>query len=178
MSAAGRGRAGAAHEAPLVDRRGRTVNRGSVNFNAYNARNFPYSLRQPPSDGNALGLVKFMFPNPWNIYLHDTPSKSLFDREVRAFSHGCIRLGDPFEFAYALLQPQSDDPQRLFQSQLKTGREGVVRLQAPLPVHLVYFTAWAAPSGRMNYRPDVYGRDAAIRAALAAAGVVPGDVRG
>ncbi|WP_418904121.1 L,D-transpeptidase family protein [Cereibacter sphaeroides] len=168
----------AAGHLKLIDSRGRVVNRGSVNFNAYNARNFPFSMRQPPSDGNALGLVKFMFPNPWNIYLHDTPSKSLFDREVRAFSHGCIRLGQPFDFAHALLAKQSDDPEGLVQSHLKTGKESVIRLEKPVPVHLVYFTAWAGPTGRMNYRPDIYGRDALIFDALTEAGVVPGAVQG
>ncbi|WP_097031394.1 L,D-transpeptidase family protein [Cereibacter ovatus] len=168
----------AAGHLKLIDSRGRVVNRGAVNFNAYNARNFPFSMRQPPSDGNALGLVKFMFPNPWNIYLHDTPSKSLFDREVRAFSHGCIRLGQPFDFAHALLSAQTDDPQALFQSQLGTGKESVIRLEVPVPVHLVYFTAWAGPMGRMNYRADIYGRDAAIFDALSRAGVVPGAVQG
>uniref|UniRef100_A4WRC2 Peptidoglycan-binding domain 1 protein n=2 Tax=Cereibacter TaxID=1653176 RepID=A4WRC2_CERS5 len=168
----------AAAHLKLIDSRGQVVNRGSVNFNAYNARNFPYSMRQPPSDGNALGLVKFMFPNPWNIYLHDTPSKSLFDREVRAFSHGCIRLAQPFDFAYALLARQSDDPEGLFQSHLRTGKETVVRLEEPVPVHLVYSTAWAGPTGRMSYRQDIYGRDGVILEALRAAGVVPGAVQG
>lgn len=162
----------------LVDRNGRAVSRGSINFNAYNARNFPFSMRQPPSDGNALGLVKFMFPNEWNIYLHDTPSKSLFDRQDRAFSHGCIRLADPFDFAYALLARQSDDPVGLFQSHLKSGHESTVRLDQPVPVHLVYFTAYSTAKGQMNYRRDVYGRDALIYEALTAAGVVLGPLQG
>src|SRR5690606_11900658 len=66
----------------IVDRSGRVVPRGSIDFSAYNERNFPYDMKQPPSDGNALGLVKFLFPNQWNIYLHDTPAKNLFQREV------------------------------------------------------------------------------------------------
>lgn len=168
----------AASHLMLVDRNGRAVNRGSINFNAYNARNFPYSMRQPPSDGNALGLVKFMFPNEWNIYLHDTPSKSLFDRQDRAFSHGCVRLADPFDFAYALLAPQSADPEGEFQALLKTGRESVVRLEQPVPVHLVYFTASSTARGQMNYRRDVYGRDGVIYEALSAAGVVLGPLQG
>ncbi|PTE22389.1 murein L,D-transpeptidase [Cereibacter changlensis JA139] len=168
----------AASHLVLVDRNGRAVNRGAVNFNAYNARNFPFSMRQPPSDGNALGLVKFMFPNQWNIYLHDTPSKSLFDREARAFSHGCIRLADPFDFAYALLAAQTDDPEGLFQGHLRSGKETVVRLDQPVPVHLVYFTAYSSAKGKMNYRRDVYGRDGVIYEALTAAGVVLGPLQG
>jgi L,D-transpeptidase YcbB len=142
-----------------------------VDFSAYTAANFPFALRQPPMDGNALGKVKFMFPNPYNIYLHDTPSKSLFAKEVRAFSHGCIRLGDPFDFAYTLLGRQTDAPQATFKSYLDKGRENELRLDAPVPVHLVYFTAWPNAAGGMDYFRDIYGRDAAIFAALNEAGV-------
>ena len=73
-------------------------------------------MKQLPSTTNALGLVKFMFPNPYNIYLHDTPAKDLFMKEVRDFSHGCIRLHEPFDFAYALLEKQTDEPQSEFQN--------------------------------------------------------------
>ncbi|WP_136635721.1 L,D-transpeptidase family protein [Pseudooceanicola onchidii] len=155
----------------LINARGQVVDRGSVNFAAYNARNFPFDIKQPPSARNALGLVKFMFPNPNNIYLHDTPAKSLFSRDVRAFSHGCIRLNDPFDFAYALLAWQSDTPEQLFKSHLNTGRETQVNLREPLPVHLIYRTAVGQPKGHMTYRRDVYGRDAAIWNALAREGV-------
>jgi murein L,D-transpeptidase YcbB/YkuD len=168
----------AAGHLKIVDSRGRVVPRSAINFAAYSARSFPYSMQQPPSDANALGLVKFIFPNQYNIYLHDTPSKSLFGREVRAFSHGCIRLSDPFDFAYALLAAQSDDPVGLFQSHLKTGTESRVTLDAPLPVHLVYFTAYPANTGRMEYRRDIYGRDAAIFRALSDAGVALGQFQG
>jgi L,D-transpeptidase YcbB len=168
----------AAGHLKIVDSKGRVVPRSAINFANYTARSFPYSMRQPPSDGNALGLVKFMFPNQYNIYLHDTPSKSLFAREVRAFSHGCIRLSDPFDFAYALLAAQTDDPVGLFKSHLDSGQESNVRLDVPLPVHLVYFTAYPAATGRMEYRRDVYGRDAAIFRALTEAGVELGGYQG
>ena len=161
---------GAAGHLQLYDNRGRKVSRSSVNFNAYNERNFPYAIKQPPSRRNALGLVKFMFPNKYNIYLHDTPSKNLFAREARAFSHGCVRLQQPFDFAYALLAKQTRDPQGLFQARLKTGSENVVPLETQIPVHLIYRTAFTQPKGRMNYREDVYGRDGRIWAALAKAG--------
>jgi murein L,D-transpeptidase YcbB/YkuD len=164
--------AGAAGHLKIIDSRGQVVPRSAINFAKYTERSFPYSMRQPPSDSNALGLVKFMFPNQYNIYLHDTPSKSLFAREVRAFSHGCIRLGDPFDFAYALLAAQSDDPVGMFKSVLATGVETNLRLDVPLPVHLVYFTAYPSAKGRMEYRRDVYDRDAAIFRALQEAGVV------
>lgn len=162
----------------VIDRNGRVVPRGAVNFAAYSARSFPFGLRQPPSDGNALGKVKFMFPNPYNIYLHDTPAKELFDHEVRAYSHGCIRLADPFDFAYALLAAQSDDPKGLFQTHLATDRETVVKFDVKLPVHLVYFTAWPDAKGGMTYRRDIYGRDGRIFDALAEAGVALRGVQG
>ncbi len=162
----------------ITDSRGRTVNRGAVDFTQYTEANFPFSMRQPPSRGNALGLVKFMFPNRYNIYLHDTPSKSLFGRETRAFSHGCIRLADPFDFAYALLARQVSNPEEFFQSRLRTGTEQRVNLNDPVPVHLVYRTAFTKPEGHMQYRRDVYGRDARIWNALSREGVAVRAVRG
>ena len=168
----------AAGHLKIVDRAGRVVARDQIDFASYTARTFPFSMRQAPSDGNALGKVKFMFPNPYNIYLHDTPQKALFGQEVRAYSHGCIRLNDPFDFAYALLARQSDDPQGLFAQHLKTGVESVIRLDQPVPVHLVYFTAFPTAKGQMTYRRDIYGRDGRIYDALIAAGVAPQDVQG
>jgi L,D-transpeptidase YcbB len=162
----------------VIDGAGRVVPRGAVNFAAYTARNFPFALRQPPSDGNALGKVKFMFPNQYNIYLHDTPSKDLFNRDVRAFSHGCIRLADPIDFAHEIFGVQSDDPEAEFDRLLVTGTESAVSLSEKVPVHLVYFTAWPGARGGMTYRRDVYGRDAAIWDALVAAGVAMPGVQG
>lgn len=156
----------------VIDGNGNVVPRSAIDFAAYTNRSFPYSLRQPPSDGNALGKVKFMFPNTYNIYLHDTPSKSLFGKEIRAFSHGCIRVAAPFDLAYVLLAPQSDDPQALFASYLNGGREQVLNIVTPIPVHLVYFTAWPNDQGKISYAADIYGRGAAIFDALATAGVV------
>lgn len=162
----------------ITDRRGRVVNRSSADFSQYTARNFPYSMRQPPSRSNALGLVKFMFPNKYNIYLHDTPQKSLFAREVRAFSHGCIRLAQPFEFAYALLARQTEDPKAFFQRILNSGRETKVELEQKVPVHIIYRTAVVSSKGRAEFRRDVYGRDAKIWEALERAGVVLPSVQG
>lgn len=155
----------------ITDRRGRVVNRGAADFTQYSARSFPFSMRQPPSKRNALGLVKFMFPNQYNIYLHDTPQKALFKREVRAFSHGCIRLGQPFDMAYTLLGAQSDDPKGEFDRILNSGRETKVVLDQKVPVHIIYRTAFADERGQIEYRRDMYGRDARIWDALAAAGV-------
>ena len=162
----------------ITDSRGRKVNRGAVNFNKYTARTFPFAMRQPPSNTNALGLVKFMFPNKYNIYLHDTPAKSLFDRDVRAFSHGCVRLAEPFEFAYALMAPQSADPEGEFQAILRSGRETRIVLEEQVPVHLIYRTAVTNARGHTEYRDDVYGRDALIWNALSKAGVALRGVQG
>ncbi len=156
----------------LIDRRGRVISRERVvDFNQFNERNFPFDMKQPPGRSNALGLVKFMFPNRYNIYLHDTPAKTLFGRDVRAFSHGCIRLNDPFDFAYALLAKQEDDPRGTFQRILGTGKETQVDLVEQVPVHIVYRTAYTQAKGRTQFRLDVYGRDARIWKALEAAGV-------
>lgn len=161
----------AAGQLQIIGRNGKPVSRSSIDFSQYTEKTFPYSMKQPPSKGNALGLVKFMFPNKHNIYLHDTPSKSLFGRETRAFSHGCVRVHKPFDFAYALLSAQERDPEGFFQGLLRTNNERRVDLRQPLPVHLVYYTAWVDAKGRAHYRNDIYNRDKRIFAALNKAGV-------
>ncbi len=162
----------------LTDSRGRVVNRGNVDFTQYSAKTFPFDIKQPPGNSNALGLVTFMFPNRHNIYLHDTPSKSLFARESRAFSHGCIRVQNPFNFAYALLAVQRDDPKQYFHKILKTGRETQVDLVKNIPVHIIYRTAFTNAKGPVQYRRDVYGRDAKIWKAMANEGVALRSVQG
>ncbi len=158
----------------IVDRAGRVVSR-ERGFSQYGARNFPYAMRQPPGPDNALGRVKLLFPNRYHVYLHDTLARHLFDLPRRAFSHGCIRLDDPYGFAFALLAMQSHDPEGEFQRRLATGREDRVELARSLPVHIVYRTAIAKPRGGMEYRDDVYGRDGRILNALLAEGVrLPG----
>ncbi len=156
----------------ITDSSGALVNRSAVDFTQYDENTFPYAMRQPPSRRNALGLVKFMFPNRHNIYLHDTPQKHLFSRESRAYSHGCVRLAQPFEFAYALLAKQSSDPVSLFKRRLATNTENQVNLETHVPVHLIYRTAFSNSRGQIEFRPDVYGRDAKVWAALERAGVV------
>lgn len=155
----------------LIDGAGRVVPRSAINFAAYTPGNFPFDMQQPPSNSNALGLVKFMFPNPWNIYLHDSPAKNLFNTEVRTHSSGCVRLARPFEFGYALLAKQEDDPVGTFQRILRTGQETRVDLENPVPVHITYRTVWAPVRGNLQYRDDVYGRDRLLWSALERAGV-------
>ena len=162
----------------LRDDLGNVVARDGLDFTSFDEDTFPFGMRQPPSPGNALGLVKFMFPNRHNIYLHDTPAKNLFGREVRAFSHGCIRLADPFDFAYALLAAQSDTPKAVFQEALDSGEEVQIDLARRIPVHIIYRTALARPDGGLEFRADVYGRDAKIWQALQREGVVMGEITG
>ena len=168
----------AAGHLKLYDGRGRAVSRANIDFSAYSARNFPFDIKQPPSSRNALGLVKFMFPNKYNIYLHDTPAKNLFSRERRDYSHGCIRLAQPFDFAYEMLSKQTDNPKDFFHSRLKTGRETKVDLEQHVPVHIIYRTAFTVAGGPTQFRRDVYGRDARIWDAMAKAGVSLPEVRG
>lgn len=153
----------------VVDSRGRVVDRSSIDFSRYTAANFPYRMQQRPSEDNALGIVKFMFPNQWNIYLHDTPSKHLFGHDRRAYSHGCIRVADPVDLARALLRPQVADPAAVFSRALQAGGERYLTLDTAVAVHLVYFTTLPGPDGRLRRFADVYGRDGEVWAALDAA---------
>ena len=123
------------------------------------------SMRQRPGAGNALGRIKFMFPNGHAVYLHDTPSKSLFQRDVRAYSHGCVRVMDPMDFADALLSQNADwNAERL--SALFGNQERQVDLDQHVPVHITYFTAVVDESGTVQFKNDIYGYSAAVREAL------------
>jgi murein L,D-transpeptidase YcbB/YkuD len=117
-------------------------------------------FRQKPGATNALGLVKFVFPNHSSIYLHDTPADALFDRVTRALSHGCVRVERPVDLAYALLSGQGWDRPRIAGAMHRM-EEQWVRLTQPVPVHLMYLTAWVDGSGRAQFRDDIYGHDAA-----------------
>ena len=155
----------------VVDGAGNVIPRDRIDFRQYTAKTFPYRMRQKPSDDNALGQVKFMFPNPWNIYLHDTPTRHLFNQSSRAYSHGCIRVGRPIDLAHELLRGQVADPAAVFDKALGSGRETYLNIRPPLPVHLVYFTAFPDETGQIHRFPDIYGRDALIHAALVKAGL-------
>ena len=142
-----------------------------IDMQAFTADNFPFLIKQIPSNINALGLVKFMFPNKFSIYMHDTPMKDLFFKDERTFSHGCIRLQEPFQFAYSLLKEQEIDPVGKFQEVLLKEEETYINLSRDIPVYITYRTAFFDEFGQINYRADVYGRDALVYMALADAGV-------
>lgn len=161
----------------VVDGAGNVIPRSRIDFRRYTAANFPYRLRQKPSDDNALGQVKFMFPNPWNIYLHDTPTRHLFDRPERAYSHGCIRVARPMDLAREVLRGQIDDPDRAIARAVESGRETYLNLRAPIPVHLVYFTTFPDADGRLRHWPDIYGRDPVVLNALRQAAAEAGRKR-
>lgn len=167
---------GGARHLEVVDAQGRVVPRSAINFARYTPANFPFNVRQPPGPTNALGEVKFMFPNPYAIYLHDTPERHLFNTTVRTHSSGCVRLNDPRDFAYELLSRQSDDPQALYHSVLNTRQQTRVFLDDPVQIHLVYRTAFTNARGDLNFREDMYGRDARIHEALKNAGAVTGGI--
>ena len=142
-----------------------------IDMQAFTPDNFPFLIKQIPSNINALGMVKFMFPNKFSIYMHDTPMKELFFKDERTFSHGCIRLQEPFEFAYSLLRNQVVDPVNKFQEILKKEEETYINLSRNIPVYITYRTAFFDDFGQVHYRADVYGRDALVYMALADAGV-------
>lgn len=139
----------------------------SIDWNNYGPGNFPFQLRQQPGPKNALGRVKFMFPNEHNVYLHDTPSRSLFSRSDRAFSHGCIRLSRPLELAYQVLIAGGVPGWSMdrINAVVATEKNTVVNLANPLPVHITYLTAWV-DDDVVNFRKDVYDQDAKLLAAL------------
>lgn len=124
------------------------------------------SVRQRPGPDNALGLVKFLFPNSHNIYMHDTPTKSLFNEDKRAFSHGCIRLAEARKLALYLLKddPEWDDIK--IDSAMNSGVEQFVTLKNRTPVYITYFTAWVNEAGELCFRNDIYQRDSRLAAIL------------
>jgi len=146
----------------VFDSRGRRISSSAVSWNAYGA-NVPFGVRQPPGARNALGELKIMFPNKHDIYMHDTPEKSLFSRDSRAFSHGCVRLQDPRAMAAAVLGSSVDD----VAAAIGKGRNMRRDVPEKIPVYVAYFTAWPEASGTVSYHSDIYGRDADLKKALA-----------
>ena len=156
----------AANKFSLIDRNGRRVDPASVDWANVSARGFPYSVVQSPGDHNALGLVKFMFPNPYLVYLHDTASRGLFAKTERALSSGCVRVDQPFDLAERLLADKPGWDRGKIDEVVASGKTTRVHLEQPMPVLLLYWTAWADPGEPVQFRRDIYERDGPIRAAL------------
>lgn len=151
----------------LIDRDGQDVDPLAIDWSAYSDRNFPYGVVQQPGENNALGRVKFIFPNQHAIYLHDTPSRALFSRSSRAFSAGCVRVKNPLQFAEILL----DDPDKWSLQQIRdlvaSGKpKERVYLPRKVDVMLLYWTTSPTSDGRVQFHPDVYNKDPAMLAAL------------
>ncbi|MCR9220199.1 MAG: L,D-transpeptidase family protein [Alphaproteobacteria bacterium] len=138
----------------------------SVDWASVSPDAFPYKLRQRPGPSNALGRVKIMFPNRFDVYLHDSPARALFERRVRAFSSGCIRLERPFDLVDWLMRRTGGPERAEIEAIRAAGETRVVPLRSDVPVHLIYAAAWAEPDGTVQFRSDVYGRDALLQAAL------------
>jgi murein L,D-transpeptidase YcbB/YkuD len=149
----------------ILDRQGRVVPPSSVDWSSATPRNFPYTLRQPPGPNNALGRVKFVFPNEHAIFLHDTPSQELFAADRRTFSSGCIRVEGALDLARVLLEPQGWTVEQI-QRTVDAGASETVFLEQPLPVLIVYWTVSVGASGELRFARDVYGRDPRLLRAL------------
>ncbi|MBN1664917.1 MAG: L,D-transpeptidase family protein [Deltaproteobacteria bacterium] len=130
-----------------------------IDWTAVRGNKFPYRLRQEPGPKNPLGRIKFVFPNKYDVYLHDTTEKHLFNRKKRTLSHGCIRIEKPLDLAVLLLPPDRGWTRQKFQDDIRKGKRVIVRLPEAAPVHIVYWTAWADRDGVLQIRDDVYGLD-------------------
>jgi murein L,D-transpeptidase YcbB/YkuD len=140
----------------VLDKDGKAIDPSSIDMNDIGQ----YRFRQRPGSSNSLGLVKFMFPNSFNVYLHDTPADSLFARATRSFSHGCVRVEQPEKLAQYVLADQTEwTPERITEA-MHAGAEKTVKLSRPLPVYLGYWTARVSADGILQLRDDLYGIDA------------------
>ena len=141
----------------VIGARGKIINPGSVNWDQYSASNFPFRLRQRPGAKNALGKIKFIFPNKYDVYLHDTPSRYLFDYDTRTFSHGCIRAENPELLASELLRDNSGGAR--IRDMINQGETRTVPLPEPVPIYVTYFSTWVGEDGTPSFYSDIYDRD-------------------
>jgi L,D-transpeptidase YcbB len=139
------------------------LNQDTINWNNVSASNFPYTLRKKPGPDNPLGQIKFIFPNSFAIYLHDTPVRELFDKRERGFSHGCIRIEKPFLLADLLLvKSDRADIQRLLEEE----QNNWITLPQRMPIYILYFTTWVDAQNQLHFTDDIYGHDADLAAVL------------
>jgi murein L,D-transpeptidase YcbB/YkuD len=150
----------------VLDASGAVVDPHSIDWTRFKGGHIPYTLRQDPGPKNALGRVKLMFPNPYLVYLHDTPSQALFDRNERTFSSGCVRVERVLDLTEILLDDRQHWDQAAIARALDTGETRNVTLSKKIPVLLTYWTAWVDPQGRTNFRRDIYQQDAKWALAL------------
>ena len=136
-----------------------------TDFSLYSKNYFPFVIRQKPGENNSLGRVKFMFPNSYSVYFHDTPSKSLFEKDIRAFSHGCVRINNPIALANFLLADQGMTPTQISEI-LESGKNTVIGLKNRIPVIITYWTCFIDENNQVFFFKDIYGRDKLILKAL------------
>lgn len=151
----------------LLDAGGQVISPDSIDWQQMGLETFPYAIRQEPGPQNPLGRIKFVLDNSDSIYLHDTPKRYLFDKNERALSSGCIRLERPVELAEYILQEEGIWSVEQIQGAIDEGKTRKIALGEPLPVYLVYFTAWVDGFGEVNFRNDVYERDRLFSQAIA-----------
>lgn len=156
----------AANNMVLLNRSGQKVSPSTVNFHMLTERNFPYTIRQEPGPGNALGFVKFELPNPHSIYLHDTPTRNLFARDERALSHGCIRVNKPLTLAEKVLKGNTGWNEDTIPKILKSKKTTSIRVQREIPVMILYLTAFANVREKTFFFKDIYCQDEALLKAL------------
>jgi murein L,D-transpeptidase YcbB/YkuD len=142
----------------VVSSSGKPIDASTINWNKY-TENIPYLIRQKPGNENSLGKMKFLFPNNFNIYLHDTPAKELFNQRHRDFSHGCIRVENPKKLALYLLQKNTNWNGEKIDKVLETITETGIAIKPKMPVYIVYFTAWVDDKNNLNFRNDIYNLD-------------------
>lgn len=150
----------------IYDADNNVVDPSSIDWADADSTNFPYTLKQPAGEDNALGKVKFLFPNKYAIYLHDTPSRHLFEADRRTFSHGCIRIENPIELAERLLQGQDDWSRARMEQTIADSATVNVAVENPLPILIVYWTVSVGYSGEVRYAQDIYHLDPPLLAAL------------
>jgi murein L,D-transpeptidase YcbB/YkuD len=150
----------------VINNTGEKIDPESIDWSSTTIKNFKYHLRQLPGPNNALGRIKFMFPNNYSVYLHDTPSKNLFEASQRAFSSGCIRIEDPLQLAEMLLQSNEGWDRNRLEQEIESGQTRTINLNLPIPVLLMYFTAEAGEDNSIQFRKDLYRRDANVIIAL------------
>jgi murein L,D-transpeptidase YcbB/YkuD len=138
------------------------INPLSIDWSQVTQSNFKYSLRQDPGASNALGRIKFMFPNKYNVYIHDTPAKELFKKTERGFSSGCIRIETPIDLAEYVLREDPRWTKDKIIAAIDKGEEQTVRLPNAIPVHLLYWTAWTDNDANLQLRNDIYERDSVL----------------
>ena len=148
-----------AHEhLKLLDYKGNEINPDTVKWNRITPDNFKYRIVQIPGKWNSLGRVKFLFPNSYDVYLHGTPEQYLFSKDVRTFSHGCMRVENPTLLAACLLKDQGYEKEQI-EAQIKEETETQISLKHHIPVYVTYLTAWVDDAGQLCFRDDIYSRD-------------------